>query len=87
MRSTVNISLPESLKAWLDEQVAKGGYGTVSEYFRQLLREEQKRRLREEIDAKLLASLDSGPSTPMTAEDWEDLRRKVRQVRKSRKAE
>ncbi len=86
MRATVNISLPESLKEWLDEQVEKGGYGTVSEYCRQLLREEQKRQLREEIDAKLLKALNSGPATPMTREDWDDLRREVRAVAARRKA-
>lgn len=87
MRASVNISLPESTKAWLDEQVAKGGYGTVSEYFRQLLREEQKRQLREEIDARLLAALDSGEATRVTPEFWAERRRELeRRIRKNRKA-
>ena len=33
--STMNISLPEALKAFVDEQVAQRGYGTSSEYVRQ----------------------------------------------------
>jgi antitoxin ParD1/3/4 len=75
MRASMNISLPEPLKEWVDSQVAAGGYGTASEYVRHLLREEQQRRLREQIDRSLVESLDSGPSTPMTAADWDHIRR------------
>ena len=37
--TTVTISLPETLKAFIDEQLATKGYGNVGEYFRSLLRE------------------------------------------------
>jgi antitoxin ParD1/3/4 len=77
MRSTLNISLPESLRHWVDEQVADGGYGSASEFVRELLRGEQKRRLREEIDAKLLEALGSGEPKPMTKKDWADLRSRL----------
>jgi antitoxin ParD1/3/4 len=33
--STMNISLPDSLKDFVDEQVNQGGYGTSSEYVRE----------------------------------------------------
>jgi antitoxin ParD1/3/4 len=39
--STMNISLPDSLKSFVDEQVEKRGYGTSSEYVRELIRKEQ----------------------------------------------
>lgn len=42
--TTVTISLPESLKAFIDHQLATKGYGNVSEYFRSLLREAQQAR-------------------------------------------
>lgn len=74
----MNVSLPEPLKMWVDSQVADGGYGTASEYVRQLLRNEQQRQLREHIDRTLHESLDSGPSTPMTADDWNRIRREGR---------
>jgi len=57
--STINISLPESMRAFVEERVAKEGYGTVSEYVRALLREDQKRTARADLDAKLLAGLNS----------------------------
>jgi antitoxin ParD1/3/4 len=41
--STMNISLPESLKSFVDEQVSRLGYGTSSEYVRELIRKEQDR--------------------------------------------
>lgn len=39
----MNISLPESLKSFVDEQVSQHGYGTSSEYVRELIRKEQDR--------------------------------------------
>ena len=46
--STMNTSLPESLKSFVDEQVAGRGYGTSSEYVRALIRADQDRqRLRQ----------------------------------------
>ena len=77
MRASINISLPEAMRGWIDEQVKQGGYGTVSEYFRQLLREEQKRQIREEVDANLLAALDSGKPIEVTPEFWEERRREL----------
>ena len=38
--STMNISLPDSLKAFVDEQVATRHYGTSSEYIRELIRKD-----------------------------------------------
>jgi len=46
--STMNISLPGGLKAFVDEQVAERGYGSSSEYVRELIRKDQERsRVRE----------------------------------------
>jgi antitoxin ParD1/3/4 len=44
----MNISLPDSLKSFVDEQVARRGYGTSREYVRELIRADQDRqRLRQ----------------------------------------
>jgi antitoxin ParD1/3/4 len=66
--STINISLPESMKVYIDEQIAKGGYGTVSEFFRDLIRQDQKRKAKEHLETLLLEGLESGSSTPMSAQ-------------------
>jgi antitoxin ParD1/3/4 len=41
--STMNISLPEPLKRFVDDHVSKAGYGTSSEYVRELIRRDQDR--------------------------------------------
>lgn len=76
--TSINISLPDSMKAYIEEQVDKGGYSTVSEYFRELIRQDQKRKAAERLETMLLEGIDSGSSTPMTQKDWEDIRQSVR---------
>ena len=75
----MNISIPQSLHAWVKQTAADDGHTTVSEFFRQLIREEQKRRLAQHLDYTLTESLESGPATPL---DWDDLRRKKGLVQK-----
>lgn len=75
----MNISLPESMRAYVEEQVARGGYSTASEYFRELVRQDQKRKAQEHLEALLLEGLDSGTATQMTTQDWEDIRQTVRE--------
>ena len=78
MRASLNISLPQPMKDWVEAQVAAGGYGTTSEFFRHLLRAEQHRLVRQVIDENLHAALNSGESTPMTKKDWASIRREGR---------
>ncbi|ACS61228.1 type II toxin-antitoxin system ParD family antitoxin [Rhizobium leguminosarum] len=42
--STTNISLPDNLKPFVDQQVARRGYGTSSEYVRELIRHDKDRQ-------------------------------------------
>jgi len=74
--TTMNISLPDALKSFVDEQVAGRGYGTSSEYVRDLIRKDQERmRLR-----KLLEDGASSPSEgPADAAFFESLRKRVHQ--------
>jgi antitoxin ParD1/3/4 len=85
MRASLNISLPEEMKRWIDAHVSNAGYGTTSEYFRQLVRDDQRRQLREEIDAKLLAALDGGEAVEMNPEWWEERREELARRIKQRK--
>ena len=74
--TTMNITLPEALRAFIEEQAAKNGFETVSEYVRAVFHEvQEKNRERERIDALLMEGLDSGPATPLTAADWDLIRR------------
>jgi antitoxin ParD1/3/4 len=75
--TTLNISLPEAMRAYVDQQVTQGGYSTASEYIRQLVREDQKRAAKERLESLLLEGVESGASAEMTSADWDDLRRRV----------
>ena len=69
--TTMNISLPDALKAFVDEQVSQRGYGTSSEYVRELIRKEQDRLHVREL---LLAGAGSAPGAPADAGYFDGLR-------------
>jgi len=73
--STMNISLPESLKAFVDEQVSTRGYGTSSEYVRELIRRDQERA---GLRGLLLAGAASKVGERATPAYFERLRKGVR---------
>jgi antitoxin ParD1/3/4 len=83
--TTVTISLPESLKQFVDAQVATKGYGNVSEYFRSLLREAQEREAEARLEALLLEGLASGDPIPVDDKFWSDLRAEAEQRVQARK--
>ena len=69
--STMNISLPETLKSFVDRQVAGRGYGTSSEYVRELIRRD---RDREELRALILEGVASGPAETVDDAYFDELR-------------
>jgi antitoxin ParD1/3/4 len=77
--ATMNISLPDDLKRFVDEQVA-GRYSTSSEYIRELIRRELIRRdgQIEELRNKLLAGAASPIEGPMDDRFFDGLRERIR---------
>jgi len=75
--TTMNISLPEILKAFIDEQVSARGYGTSSEYVRDLIRKEQERQ---QLRGLLLAGAASPPTQAVTGAYFETLRTRIRET-------
>jgi len=73
--STMNISLPESLKSFVDERVADGGYGTSSEYVRELIRRDQGRL---QLRALLLQGGASASAGPADQAYFDSLRARAR---------
>lgn len=73
--TTMNVSLPDSLKAFVDEQVAARGYGSSSEYVRELIRRDQDRQ---QLQALLLAGAASPLGPPADAAWFDTLRQTVR---------
>jgi antitoxin ParD1/3/4 len=72
--TSMNVSLPEALKDYVQERVAEGTYSNPSDYVRALIREDMKRQAEERLDALLLEGINSGPAEPMTQEDWAYIR-------------
>jgi len=70
---TMNISLPDPLSEYVDEQITAGEYGSVSEYFRVLVRADQKRNAKEQLERSLLESLNEGEAQEATPEFWNTL--------------
>lgn len=65
---TMNVSLPQALKDYVDAQVAARRYGTTSEYVRDLIRRDSDRQ---ELRSLLLAGAESEPAVS-AEDDWFD---------------
>jgi antitoxin ParD1/3/4 len=79
--STMNISLPNALKSFVDERVRKDGYSTSSEYVRELIRADALRRAERELAELLRAGLESGPPRPAGKAYWARKRSALRRRR------
>ena len=73
----MKISLPESLTAFVEQQVASGKYSSVEEYLGVLIEADQKQKAREHLETLIQEGLDSGPASEMTAQDWEHIRQEA----------
>ena len=81
---TMNISLPDPLKEFVDHQIAEGRYSSVSEYFRELIRVDEKRKAEQRLEALLLEGLESDESE-LTRQDFDDIRKEALKQLKRRK--
>ena len=70
---SMNISLPEPLKQFVDGQISLGRYSSASEYVRELIRADEKSKAAEQLEARLLEGLNSVESA-LTAADWSAIR-------------
>jgi len=73
---TMNVSLPDPLKEFVERQIADGRYSTASEYIRELIRGDEKRRAEERLEALLLEGLASEESD-LTRRDFAAIRKEA----------
>jgi antitoxin ParD1/3/4 len=73
---SMNISLPDTMKQFVDGQIAQGRYSSVSEYVRELIRADEKRKAEEQLEAKLLEGL-NGPEGELTPAEWNAIRQEA----------
>ena len=73
--STMNISLPEELKSFVDQHIQAQGYGTSSEYIRELIRRD---RDCAEFHEHLMQGIRSDTDGPMDKKYFDALRQHIR---------
>ncbi len=74
--SSLQLSLPESMRAFVEEQAAKGGHGSADEYLRTLIREAQQREAKQRLEAMLLEGLEGEP-IEVDDEFWDRFRARL----------
>ncbi len=75
--TTLNVSLPDSLRQFVEAQVEQGGYSTASEYIRYLIRGAREAAESARIERLMLEGIQSGPAVPLEAAEWKALRLSV----------
>jgi len=74
--TSLQLSLPESMRAFVEEQAAKGGHGSADEYLRTLIREAQQREAKQRLEAMLLEGLEGEP-IEVDDEFWDRFRARL----------
>lgn len=82
--ATLNISLPDAMRTFIEDEVRRGSYSTPSEFIRELVRADQKRKAETQLERLLLEGLKSGKGAPMTKKEWAELRKQVLEGREER---
>ena len=73
----MNISLPQALKSFVDQQVRSRGYSSSSEYVRELIRKDHDRQ---RLHGLLLEGAASRPAVTADADYFGQLRDRVRET-------
>ncbi len=72
--ATINISIPDTMKAEVEEIIASEGYGNTSEFFRDLVRDYLKKRQEQKLEAMLIEAVENGNFTKLTKADFEEIK-------------
>jgi antitoxin ParD1/3/4 len=83
--TTLTISLPDSLKEFIDREVQTKGYGNVSEYVRGLLRDAQAKEADARLEALLVEGLTAGGEISVSPEFWTELKQDAAKILARRK--
>ena len=75
---TMNISLSEPLKDFVDTRVSEGGYSSTSDYMRHLIRQDQREKAADFLRQLIAEGLSSGPAEPLEPDHFEKMRQRAR---------
>ena len=73
----ISLELSGSLKQFADHRAEQGGFGSLGEYVRELIRLDQRQSAQTLLETELIKGLESGASQEMTADEWDELRTEV----------
>lgn len=74
----MTISLPDTMREFVESEVTSGEYGSASELFRELVRERQKSKKQEHLETLLLEGLESGQAVEVTPDYIKQRRQTLR---------
>ena len=77
--ATMNISLSDPLKQFVDEEVSEGGYSSTSDYVRDLIRQRQRHKAENLLRQLIAEGLASGPAEPLASDHFDRMRERARQ--------
>lgn len=73
--ATMNVSLPDPMKSWVERQIRTGHYSNASDYVRDLIRQDQEYQdKRETLVKALIAGENSGVSERTVGDIWQDVK-------------
>ncbi|HDS0925016.1 TPA: type II toxin-antitoxin system ParD family antitoxin [Stenotrophomonas maltophilia] len=75
--ATMNISLSDPLKQFVDEEVSEGGYSSTSDYVRDLIRQRQRAKAENLLRQLIAEGLASGPAVPVRPDTFVQLRQEL----------
>ena len=75
--ATMNVSLPDLMRKWVESQIKTGYYSNASDYIRDLIRQDQEQKEKREVLLKALeAGERSGISKRTIDEIWQEVKTK-----------
>ena len=87
--TNLTVSLPESVKQFVDTEAAAGGFANSGDYLQDLILRAYREKARQQLEAKLLRrveGVDRGEVADMTQEDWDEIRAEVERSHQKREA-
>lgn len=76
--ATMNISLTDPLKQFVDEEVREGGFSSTSDYMRDLIRQRQRAKAAEFLRQLIAEGMASGSAGEVTADTFVQMREEMR---------
>lgn len=69
--TSLNITLPQELKVFIEDEAEESGYASASDYIRELIFEAERRKSAEAPEALLMEGLDTSQKARMSGAEWE----------------